>query len=139
MSHLRACAITVMIAINTVFWGLPIHLLALVKLLAWRSSWKKACAGALMRAVQGWIGGVLFVQDHFLPINWDIQGTDDLHREKWYIVICNHHMGGYSGPVESVDPPDAFSRCICQAADVLGAHYRHGYLGDGFPHHETLF
>lgn len=90
MSHLRACAITVMIAINTVFWGLPIHLLALVKLLAWRSSWKKACAGALMRAVQGWIGGVLLVQDHFLPINWDIQGTDDLHRDKWYIVICNH-------------------------------------------------
>lgn len=38
--HLRACAVTVMVAANTVFWGIPVHLLALAKFFAWRADWK---------------------------------------------------------------------------------------------------
>ena len=88
--HFRACAVALMIIANTVFWGIPVHLVALMKLVAWRASWKTTWAKALMRTVQGWIRGNLFIQEHFLPISWDIRGTEGLRRDDWYMVICNH-------------------------------------------------
>jgi 1-acyl-sn-glycerol-3-phosphate acyltransferase len=88
--HLRACGITLIIAVNTLIWGLPIHLLALVKLCVPSAAWKTACTGGLIRLVKGWIRGVLFIQDRFLKIAWDIRQTADLSREQWYIVTINH-------------------------------------------------
>jgi len=88
--HLRACMVMLMVIANTVFWGVPVHLVALAKLVAWRTAWKIACARALMRTVRGWIGGNLLIQDLFLPISWDIQGTEGLRPDKWYMVVCNH-------------------------------------------------
>ena len=79
-----------MIAANTAFWGLPIHLLALVKLCALPAAWKKTCTDALIRLVKGWIRGVLFVQDRFLNISWDIRPTTALSRGQWYLVTINH-------------------------------------------------
>lgn len=79
-----------MVAANTVFWGIPVHLLALAKFFAWRADWKTACAAALMRTVRRWIGGVLLIQDRFLDIAWDTPVTADLDRNQWYLVICNH-------------------------------------------------
>ena len=90
VSHLRACAVTLVIALHTLFWGIPIHLLALVKLCAPKSAWKSACTAGLMRLVKGWIGGVLYIQDHFLNIAWDIQPTAALSPRQWYIVTINH-------------------------------------------------
>jgi 1-acyl-sn-glycerol-3-phosphate acyltransferase len=89
-SHLRACGITAMVAANTVFWGIPIHLLALVKLCAPSAAWKTACTHGLIRLVKGWIRGVLFIQDRFLNISWDIRQTASLCRSQWYIVSINH-------------------------------------------------
>jgi len=90
VSHLRAGGVTIMIALNTMFWGAPIHLLALIKLCAWRASWKTACTAGLIRLVKGWIRGVLFIQDRFLTITWNIRQTGELSREQWYIVTINH-------------------------------------------------
>ncbi|MGD9332193.1 MAG: acyltransferase [Desulfobacterales bacterium] len=90
ISHIRAAAVALIIVAHTVFWGFPVHAVALMKLLAWRTSWKAFWDKALMRTVQGWIRGNLFIQDHFLPIAWDIRGTEGLRRDDWYMVICNH-------------------------------------------------
>lgn len=89
-SHLKACAITTVIAANTLFWGTPIHLLALVKLCALPAAWKTACTKGLIRLVKGWIRGVLFIQDRFLNIAWDIRQTAKLSCEQWYLVTINH-------------------------------------------------
>lgn len=88
--HLRACAVTVVIAGHTLFWGIPIHLLALVKLCVPLSAGKSACTAGLIRLVKGWIRGVLAIQDRFLNIVWDIRQTDALSRKQWYIVTINH-------------------------------------------------
>jgi 1-acyl-sn-glycerol-3-phosphate acyltransferase len=90
LAHLKACGITVAIAANTVFWGTPIHVLALIKLAARSTTWKTACTGGLIRLVKGWIRGVLFIQERFLNISWDIRQADALSREQWYLVSINH-------------------------------------------------
>lgn len=90
VSHLRACAVTLVIALHTLFWGIPIHLLALVKLCAPSPAWKSACTAGLIRLVKGWIRGVLHIQDRFLNIVWDIRATTALSSRQWYIVTINH-------------------------------------------------
>jgi 1-acyl-sn-glycerol-3-phosphate acyltransferase len=89
-SHLKACGIALLIAANTVVWGIPIHLLALIKLGARSAAWQTACTNGLIRLVKGWIGGVLAVQDRFLDITWDIRSTAALSRRQWYLVTINH-------------------------------------------------
>ena len=90
LSHLRACGITVVIAANTLFWGTPIHILALIKLGARSAEWKTTCTNGLIRLVIGWIRGVLWIQDRFLDITWDIRTTATLSRKQWYLVSINH-------------------------------------------------
>ena len=90
LSHLKACGITLVIAANTVLWGLPIHLLALIKLVTRSTAWRTACANGLIRLVKGWIRGVLAIQDRFLDITWDIRSTATLSRQQWYLVTINH-------------------------------------------------
>jgi len=90
LSHLKACGITLAIAANTVLWGIPIHLLALIKLGLRSSAWQTACTNGLIRLVKGWIRGVLAIQDRFLNIAWDIRPTGALSRKQWYLVTINH-------------------------------------------------
>ena len=90
LSHLKACGITLAIAANTVLWGIPIHLLALIKLGIRSSTWQTACTNGLIRLVKGWIRGVLAIQDRFLDIAWDIRPSTALSRKQWYLVTINH-------------------------------------------------
>jgi 1-acyl-sn-glycerol-3-phosphate acyltransferase len=90
ITHVRACLVTTVIAAHTLFWGTPIHLLALVKFCAPTAAWKAACTAGLIRLVKGWIKGVLFIQDRFLNIAWDIRTTAELSRRQWYMVTINH-------------------------------------------------
>ena len=90
LSHLKACGITLVIAANTVLWGLPIHLLALIKLVTRSTAGRTACTNGLIRLVRGWIRGVLAIQDRFLNITWDIRPTAALSRKQWYLVTINH-------------------------------------------------
>jgi 1-acyl-sn-glycerol-3-phosphate acyltransferase len=89
-SHLKAIGSTLVIAANTLFWGLPIHGLALIKLGVRSTAWKTACTNGLIRLVKGWIRGVLAIQDRLLDITWDIRVTAALSRKQWYLVSINH-------------------------------------------------
>jgi len=89
-SHLKAVGVTLVIAANTLFWGLPIHLLALLKLSGRSDAWKTACTNGLIRLVKGWIRGVLAIQNCFLNIAWDIRSSAALSRGQWYLVSINH-------------------------------------------------
>jgi 1-acyl-sn-glycerol-3-phosphate acyltransferase len=88
--HLRACAVALMIAVNTLFWGLLIHVLALVKFCAPSPRWRSACTAGLIRLVKGWIKVNLSIQDRFLNIAWEIRQTAALSRREWYLVTINH-------------------------------------------------
>lgn len=90
VSHLRALITALLVILNTILFGIPVYVLAFFKLLLRGRAAQKAIGRALIRTVEGWIDGVLLIQRWMLPIRWDIRGTEDLHRDQWYFINCNH-------------------------------------------------
>lgn len=88
--HCRAATTLLLGALNTLFWGIPVYLLALVKLVFRSRAQQQKLALALMRTVTGWIYGILLIQRLMLRIQWDIEGYEGLRRDEWYFVNCNH-------------------------------------------------
>lgn len=86
---LRAAAIVVLLVINLLFWGTPVFLGGVIKLLTF---------GELRRRVNRtlpWFGeqwvrfnGRIF--DAFLTTSWDLEGFDELRRDGRYLIISNH-------------------------------------------------
>ena len=90
LDHGRAVISLLLVALNTLFWGVPVYLLTLVKLVFRSRAWQQRLALALMRTVNFWIHGNLWIQRVMLRIQWDIQGTEGLRMDEWYFVNCNH-------------------------------------------------
>ncbi len=89
-NHCRAASTLLLGALNTLFWGIPVYLLALVKLVFRGPTHQQKLALALMGTVTCWIHGILLVQRLMLRIQWDIEGCEGLRRDEWYFVNCNH-------------------------------------------------
>ncbi len=88
--HGRAATSLLLVGLNTLFWGVPVYLLTLVKLVFRRRSQQLRLAQALMWTVNFWIHGNLWIQRIMLGIQWDIRGTEGLRMDEWYFVNCNH-------------------------------------------------
>ena len=78
-----------LIALNTVFWFtlfLPFIALKIVPLQALRVQ----CSRILIRLAEAWVqcnSGILYIS---YPINWTLEGFDELDQEHSYLVISNH-------------------------------------------------
>jgi 1-acyl-sn-glycerol-3-phosphate acyltransferase len=90
LPHLRAAGIVALVALNTLFWAVPVHLLALGKLILRNGDWPRRWARWLTYPVTGWIRGVLWVQRRCLALRWDVQGIEGLQRDEWYFINSNH-------------------------------------------------
>ena len=88
--HCRAVTGLLLVALNTLFWGIPVYLLTLLKLIFRGRAQQHGLALALMRTVNVWIHGNLWIQRVMLRIQWDIRGTEGLRMDEWYFVNCNH-------------------------------------------------
>lgn len=85
----RAPVIIVLLILNLLFWGTPILLGGLVKLLTF---------GALRRRVnrglpwlgERWVRGNDLIFDSLLDTKWDIEGIDGTRRDGRYLIISNH-------------------------------------------------
>ncbi len=78
------------LAINTVFWALPLYVFALLKLIAPTRGirdWASRCAAAL---AQTWATCCVWFSDHFLTPHYELRGVAELDREGQYLVCCNH-------------------------------------------------
>ncbi len=78
-----------LIVLNLVFWIVPFYIVAVAKLLVPVARWRTACTHVLTVIGECWISGnnaVAALHD----ISWDIQGTDGLSKENWYLVSANH-------------------------------------------------
>lgn len=75
--------------LNTLFWFMPVMLLALLKLppitrwQSWMTYLLDACAVA-------WISVNNFTTRLFTRIRWHITGLEKLSRKDWYLVLANH-------------------------------------------------
>jgi 1-acyl-sn-glycerol-3-phosphate acyltransferase len=77
-------------AINTIFWFVPILLLAVVKLLLPIRQVRLSITRVLMRIGEGWIGANKALLGTAASIDWQASGVEDLQRDHWYLVIANH-------------------------------------------------
>lgn len=75
--------------LNTLFWFVPVLLLALLKLppitrwQSWMTYLLDACAVA-------WISVNNFTTRLFTRIRWHVSGLEKLSRKDWYLVLANH-------------------------------------------------
>jgi 1-acyl-sn-glycerol-3-phosphate acyltransferase len=79
-----------LIVLNTFFFAVPIHILALTKLLIRNNAWQRTCARAIMFFGNGWILGMNTILRTTQPTVYDIEGLEDLSKKQWYFINCNH-------------------------------------------------
>ncbi len=86
----RGALSLLLMVINTIFWTIPLVMIALLKLLIPMSPWRKFCS-----RIQNGIGVVWIFFNHCNlrltnRIHWDVRGIGGLVPNKWYLVVANH-------------------------------------------------
>ncbi len=76
--------------LNTFFWAIPFHFLALTKVLSRNEAWHRACARITMAAGNIWIRGQNGIIRLTQPTLYEVHGLEGLSRKEWYFVNCNH-------------------------------------------------
>ncbi len=77
-------------SINTIFWFIPIFLLAIIKLLLPVAPLRRAITRVLMALGENWItvnSALLLTAG---SIDWQARGLEGLRRDGWYLVTVNH-------------------------------------------------
>ncbi len=87
---MRAVIAISLIALNTFCYAVPIHILALTKLLIRNKAWQHKCASAIMFFGNGWILGMNTILRTTQPTVYDIEGLEGLSKKQWYFINCNH-------------------------------------------------
>ena len=75
--------------LNTLFWAIPILLLAVLKLLPVRL-WRVGITYLLDSCATAWIALNNATSAMFSKIHWDINGLEQLSVKDWYLVVANH-------------------------------------------------
>lgn len=79
-----------LLALNTVFWSMPLFLLALFKLLVPAAAVRRRIDPLLNRIATSWIS----CNDVWIGLlqrePWSVEGVSDLRYAGWYLVNCNH-------------------------------------------------
>ncbi|MBI2381768.1 MAG: acyltransferase [Gammaproteobacteria bacterium] len=76
--------------VNTLFWALPIFLLALLKLALPIPPLTRALSRALNFCATSWISVNSLVHGLTLDLDWRVEGLEDLKSDDWYLVVANH-------------------------------------------------
>ena len=76
--------------VNTIFWVIPIFIIAFLKLIFPLKIWRKLCDRALNWLASNWIA----VNNLNLRLvggtRWDVRGLEGLKPDAWYLVVSNH-------------------------------------------------
>lgn len=90
LRHLRGVLVFAGFAINTVFWFVPIFILALVKLIVPFAPLRRFITRVLMAIGENWVSVNTVLLTHAASIDWQVKGIDNVRRDEWYLVISNH-------------------------------------------------
>lgn len=88
--NLGGLAAFIIITLNTIFWIVPILLLALIKLLLPFAAVRRALTRLLMICAENWISVNAIIFGFMNNTRWHTRGLDGLSRDEWYLVIVNH-------------------------------------------------
>jgi 1-acyl-sn-glycerol-3-phosphate acyltransferase len=88
--NIRGLVVFSGLTLNTIFWFIPIIVLALVKLLLPVPPIRRMITRALMRFGENWVSVNRYILAGGGALRWEAQGVDELRRDGWYLVIANH-------------------------------------------------
>jgi 1-acyl-sn-glycerol-3-phosphate acyltransferase len=79
-----------LIVANTLFWSIPGYTMALVKFTLRNKKFQPVISQVLISIVEGWLWGLMVIQDFSENISWDIKGEENLSIDERYFIVCNH-------------------------------------------------
>ena len=88
--HLRGVLMFSGFTLNTLFWFVPILVLAILKLLIPVAAVRDAITRVLMALGENWISVNTALLKGAGSVDWRLEGADALRRDEWYLVISNH-------------------------------------------------
>jgi 1-acyl-sn-glycerol-3-phosphate acyltransferase len=78
------------LTINTLFWFVPLFLLAIVKLIVPVTGVRRGITRLLMWFGENWVSVNRLVLAGSGSLRWHADGIGDLDRHGWYLVLANH-------------------------------------------------
>ncbi len=78
------------LTVNTVFWFVPVMMLALLKLILPIIAVRRVLTHWLMWCAENWIAVNAFALRGSGSRNWRADGAESLDRDGWYLVLANH-------------------------------------------------
>jgi len=87
---LKGIFAVLLILINTLLFLPLLLLVALAKLIVPVLPFRKACTIVLNAIAWYWIGFNNTLMNLLHRVEWDVRGADELSKEHWYFVTCNH-------------------------------------------------
>jgi 1-acyl-sn-glycerol-3-phosphate acyltransferase len=78
------------LTLNTIFSCSLLFVVALIRLVIPMQGWRDACSKLLHAIGQNWILCNSLGLQWTKKIHWDVEGTDGLQRNRWYLVVANH-------------------------------------------------
>ncbi|MEJ2235450.1 MAG: acyltransferase [Syntrophobacterales bacterium] len=76
--------------INTIVWTLVLFAVALLKFCVPVPAWRKLCSKVMIGIGNIWIFFNNCNMRFIHKIHWDVDGTDGLKMNRWYLVVANH-------------------------------------------------
>lgn len=87
---LKGILAVLLILINTLLFLPLLLLVALAKLVVPVQPFRKACTIALNAIAWYWIGFNNTLMNLLHRVEWEVRGAEELSKEHWYFVTCNH-------------------------------------------------
>ena len=90
LCHLRGVLVFSGFTINTIFWFVPIFVLAIVKLVVPLPSLRRGITRVLMAIGENWVSinsAILYAGG---SIDWQARGLENLTKDEWYLLMVNH-------------------------------------------------
>ncbi len=87
---LKGILAVLLILINTLLFLPLLLLVALAKLVAPVQPFRKACTIVLNAIAWYWIGFNNTLMNLLHRVEWEVRGAEELSKEHWYFVTCNH-------------------------------------------------
>ncbi len=89
-SNLRGLLVFAALTLNTIFWFVPLFLLAILKLLVPIRGFRRLLTRSLMALGENWVSGNAIILGLRNGDLLDVRGIEGLNRDGWYLVLSNH-------------------------------------------------
>ncbi|MBZ2168452.1 acyltransferase [Marinobacter sp. F4216] len=87
---LKGSLAALLILLDTLVLFPILLIVAIAKLLVPMSGFRTLCTVILNRIAWLWIGFNNCLMDLFHKVHWDVRGLEELDKDHWYFVTCNH-------------------------------------------------